>query len=225
MIRKISIVLLAILAIVIGLYPSIYFFIDRKFGLLQSKSEAVLTSLPWNIAFYTHIILGGLALLIGWTQFIEKWRNNYLSLHRNTGKVYVIAALASALAGMYVAFYATGGIIPALGFLCLGIVWFSTTLKAYLDIRKGKEEAHQKLMIYSYASCFAAVTLRIYLPILTALFSDFTTAYSLVAWLCWVPNTIIAYFITKNIQANKYAVNVKIINSETVARNIIKNAE
>ena len=72
MIRKISIILVAIVATVIGLYPSIYFFMDRQFGLLQSKSEALLINTPWNIAFYTHIILGGLALLIGWTQFIEK---------------------------------------------------------------------------------------------------------------------------------------------------------
>ena len=185
MIRKISIILVAIVATVIGLYPSIYFFMDRQFGLLQSKSEALLINTPWNIAFYTHIILGGLALLIGWTQFIEKWRDNYLNLHRNTGKVYIVSVLASALSGIYIAFYATGGIIPSLGFFCLGIAWFFTTLKAYLDIRKGKVEAHEKMMVYSYAACFAAVTLRIYLPLLTALFNDFIKAYSLVAWLCW----------------------------------------
>lgn len=217
--------MLAIFATLVGLYPAIYFFMDRKFGLLQSKSEAVLTNLPWNIAFYTHIILGGLALLIGWTQFIEKWRDNYLTLHRNTGKVYVVAVLASALAGIYIALYATGGKIPSLGFLCLGIVWFSTTLKAYLSIRKGELEAHQKMMVYSYAACLAAVTLRIYIPILTPLFNDFIKAYSLIAWLCWVPNIIVAYFITKNIQANQYTVNVKIIDSKTTARNIIKDVE
>lgn len=35
--------LAAILAMLIGLYPGIYFFVDRKFGLLSSKSNEILT--------------------------------------------------------------------------------------------------------------------------------------------------------------------------------------
>ncbi|GAB4428835.1 MAG: hypothetical protein OHK0039_47410 [Bacteroidia bacterium] len=44
----------------------------------------------------------------------------------------------------------------------------------------------------SYAACFAAVTLRLWLPILTALLGDFLPAYRIVAWLCWVPNLLVA---------------------------------
>lgn len=55
-------------------------------------------------------------------------------------------------------------------------------------------------MIYSYAACFAAVTLRIWLPLLTAAFlGDFIKAYTIVAWLCWVPNIIVAYFIVRRL--------------------------
>ena len=52
-------------------------------------------------------------------------------------------------------------------------------------------------MIYSYAACFAAVTLRIWLPILLKIFGDFIIAYSIVAWLCWVPNIIVANLIVR----------------------------
>jgi len=48
-------------------------------------------------------------------------------------------------------------------------------------------------MIYSYAECFAAVTLRIWLPLLTLVLGEFLTAYRIVAWLCWVPNILFAY--------------------------------
>ncbi len=48
--------------------------------------------------------------------------------------------------------------------------------------------------IYSYAASFAAVTLRIWLPLLTIAFQDFVVAYRIVAWLCWVPNIAFAYF-------------------------------
>ncbi|MEO6820911.1 MAG: DUF2306 domain-containing protein [Ginsengibacter sp.] len=197
-------VIVAIFAIFVGLYPFIYFFIDRKFGLLQSKSDAILTSILWNAGFYTHIILGGIALLIGWTQFSVKLRKKRLKLHRLVGKIYVIAALSSAFASIYIAFFATGGIIASLGFICLGFIWFITTLKAYIDIKNGQIDLHQQMMVYSYAACFSAVTLRIYLPILTILFNEFIKAYLLVAWLCWVPNIIVAYFLVKQLKKQKF---------------------
>ena len=190
-------ILLAVMAILIGFYPAIYFIIGRKFGLLQSKPGALLTNVLWNTGFYTHIIFGGLALLIGWTQFSERIRTTKLVWHRRIGKLYVIAALMSALAAVYIACYATAGWVASLGFICLGITWFSTTLGAYIHIRKGRVDEHRQMMIYSYAACFAAVTLRIWLPLLVMYFHDFNPAYQIVAWLCWVPNLIVAWFIVK----------------------------
>ena len=202
-IKKVLAIITAVLATIVGLYPFIYFFIDRKFGLLQSKSDALLTNVFWNIGFYLHIIFGGIALLIGWTQFSVNLRTKKLKLHRQIGKVYVIMALISALTSIYIALYATGGIIASLGFISLGFIWFYTTWKAYTEIKKGQIEKHQKMMIYSYAACFSAVTLRIYLPILIMLFHDFNKAYVIVAWLCWIPNIIVAYFLVKQLQKQK----------------------
>lgn len=204
--KKILMILAAALAILAGLYPAIYFLINRKFGLLQSKSEALLANPFWNIEFYLHIIFGGLALLVGWTQFSARLRTKNLKVHRQVGKVYVVSALISAMAGIYIALYATGGLIPSVGFMSLGIVWFYTTLRAYMEIKKGSVDEHQKMMIYSYAACFSAVTLRIYLPILTSLFQDFTKAYMVVAWLCWIPNLIVAFFIVKRLDKIEFAV-------------------
>jgi len=197
MVKKGLWILFATFALLIGLYPMIYFLIDRKFGLLNSKSVELLSNTFWNIGFYTHIIFGGIALFIGWTQFSSKMRNRRMALHRKLGKVYVVAVLLSALAGIYIGFFATGGWISSAGFICLGIIWFYTTLKAYLHIKEGEVEKHQKMMIYSYAACFAAVTLRIWLPILTIIYGDFSKAYLVVAWLCWIPNLIVGYLITR----------------------------
>lgn len=193
-------IVMVLLAILIGLYPAIYFLVDREFGLLGNKTAELLTNTSWNIAFYIHIILGGVALLTGWTQFSSKLRAKNLALHRQMGKVYVISVILSSLAGIYIGFFATGGIVASTGFICLGIVWFSVTVKAYLDIRKGRVSQHQKMMTYSYAACFAAVTLRIWLPLLTIMLSgNFITAYIIVAWLCWVPNLIVANLITRRL--------------------------
>ncbi len=203
MIKTILKILFALFATLVALYPAIYFIIDRKFGLLQSKSEIILTSIFWNAGFYTHIILGGLALLIGWTQFNERFRINKMSLHRKIGQLYVIFSLLSATASLYIALYATGGIITTIGFISLGVIWFYTTYTAYIHVRNKRIASHQKMMIYSYAACFAAVTLRIWLPLLAMLFQDFTTAYRIVAYLCWIPNLIIAYFIIKKMNLPK----------------------
>ena len=193
--RKISYYILAFCCISVGLYPIIYFVIDRKFGLLASKTDALLTDTLWNTMFYTHIILGGIALLIGWLQFNKKLRLKNLNLHRKIGKVYVISVLLSAISGFYIGLHATGGLSSKLGFTTMALFWFFSTLFAFTSIKKGNIIQHQKLMIYSYAACFAAVTLRIWLPILSNIFGGFLPAYRIVAWLSWVPNIIVAYFI------------------------------
>ncbi|MDO9554703.1 DUF2306 domain-containing protein [Rhodonellum sp.] len=203
MIKKGLWVVLAVMAILIGLYPAIYFLVDRKFGLLNTKSDALLTYDFWNVGFYTHIIFGGIALLIGWTQFRAGFRNRHLKLHKRIGKVYVFGALLSALAGIYIGHFATGGLVSMLGFILLGILWFYFTLMAYVTIKKKQIDNHEKMMIYSYALCFSAVTLRIWLPLLTMLFGDFITAYPIVAWLCWLPNLLVAFFIVRGISKEK----------------------
>ncbi|MGI9550509.1 MAG: DUF2306 domain-containing protein [Aurantibacter sp.] len=192
--NKVAWFVFVFLAIVIGLYPFLHLVAGWEFGLLESKSEALLSNVLWNIGFYGHILFGGLALLIGWVQFSKKLRNANLNRHRNIGKVYVISVIISGSCAVYIGFYATGGPIASLGFIGLGLVWLFTTIKAYLAIRKKDLQLHQGMMIYSYAACFAAVTLRIWLPLLVLGLGDFIFAYRIVAWLCWIPNIIFAYF-------------------------------
>ncbi len=193
--KRIPYILLAIGGVGVGLYPLLYLFMDQNFGLLSSKPDALLADLLWNAMFYTHIALGGLALLIGWVQFNKKIQRKRIELHRSLGKIYMTAVLLSGISSLYIGYYATGGWIPKIGFISLGLVWLYTTGKGYIAIRKKDIVQHQKMMIYSYAACFAAVTLRVWLPILIASLGDFLPAYKIVAWLCWVPNLIIAYFI------------------------------
>ncbi|WP_033957996.1 DUF2306 domain-containing protein [Psychroserpens jangbogonensis] len=198
MTKKLGLIIFVTSCILIGLYPLLYFIIDTKFGILNSKNDSLLNDGLWNIGFYTHISLGGLALLIGWTQFSKNIRKKNINLHRNLGKVYLISVLFSGFSGLYIAYFATGGIISTVGFSSLAIIWLYTTLRAFLEIKNASVSKHQKFMTYSFAACFAAVTLRIWLPVLTSLFNDFIIAYRIVAWLCWIPNMFVAYFMVKH---------------------------
>lgn len=196
MVRKIKWSIFGFLAISVGLYPLLYFFIDRTFGLLSSKSSELLADLFWNIAFYGHIVPGGIALSIGWLQFSSKLRKKNIQLHRNLGKLYMVTVLISGLCALYIGLHATGGPIAKIGFISLGTIWLYTTLKAYVAIRNKNIISHQKFMTLSYAVCFSAVTLRIWLPLI-GMNLEFIPAYRIVAWLCWVPNLIVGMAINK----------------------------
>jgi uncharacterized membrane protein len=186
--------LMAILAISIGLYPAIYFLIERTFGLLGTKSANLLADPIWNLAFNLHIIFGGLSLLSGWSQFSSRLRKRAMQWHRWLGRIYVSAVLVSGLSGLYVAFFATGGLASVLGFALLAVFWLGSTGIAFVAISRGQIRLHQRWMLYSYAASFAAVTLRLWLPALVVLLGDFMIAYPLSAWLCWVPNLLFVYF-------------------------------
>ena len=200
MAQKIKWFLFAFLSIGISLYPIYYLTANGIVGLLTSKSEALLGNTLWNIGFYTHISLGGIALLTGWLQFSKKLRQKNMQLHRRIGKVYVGSVLLSAITGFSIGYFATGGIVSSVGFMSLAVIWFYTTLRAFLLAKAGDISGHQRMMIFSYAACWGAVTLRIWLPILVMYFEgEFIPAYRIVAYLSWIPNIAFAYwYVEKN---------------------------
>ncbi len=183
-----------ILALLIGIYPIVHFLSDEPFGLLTTKSLIVLNNTWWQIAFYLHIIFSGISLLIGWIQFSK---GRLRKLHRKIGYAYVLSVIIGAISGVYIAFSATGGLISSVGFIALGIGWFYFTIIGYYQITLGKIQRHKAYMRYSYALCFAAVTLRLWLPLLVLILDDFIFAYQITAWLCWVPNIILIFCMNK----------------------------
>lgn len=203
MVKKLLWLLLAALSVIIGLYPSQFFMGEERVGILKMKPDGLFSNVFWYLNFYVHIIFGGLALLIGWIQFSLAIRRKSVVFHRWVGKVYVVAVLLSAVGGFNIAFYATGGLPVALGFMSLSVTWFYTTYMGYYRIRRGQVEGHRKMMIYSYACCFAAVTLRGWMPFLVPLFGSFEVAYMVVAWWCWVPNMAIAYLLAGGVVLKK----------------------
>jgi len=201
LISKISLFIITSFAILIGLYPVAYYIQERTFGLLASKPDWLLENLAWNIFFYIHIILGGLVLMVGWSQFVPYFRKHYFSVHRAIGKFYYIGVMFSGFAGLYIAFFATGGKISQYGFFCLAIAWLYCTRRAFQCIINKEIYEHQKWMIRSYALTFAAVTLRLWLPLLIGILGlSFIEAYKIIAWLSWIPNILVAELIIYRIK-------------------------
>lgn len=193
--------------IFIGLYPLKFFLSDGAVGILNMKSDTLLKDNVWRAFFNTHIVFGGIALLIGWIQFNKYFRNNYRRFHRIVGMIYVFCTWLSVFGVGYISFFAEGGPIAFLGFILGGLIWFYTTIKGYITIRIGQLVQHQQFMIYSYATCLGAATLRIWLPLLMSITDNFVLSYQLVSWISWMPNLIVAFFIVKRVEYKSAQIN------------------
>ena len=186
--------IMTVMAIAIAGYAFAYFFVD---SMGNSDMKAKFATMP--LAAWLHIVGGGIALLIGTFQMNTWLRKKRLSFHRNLGKVYLIAVLLAGLGGIWLARHAMGGVFTKLGFGMLGILWLYTGINAYVSIRGGDIVSHRRWMIRNYALTLAAVTLRIYLPLSAVAGISFGSAYAAIAWMCWIPNLIVAewYFIQR----------------------------
>ena len=189
--------IIILLALLVSVMSFMYLFDGVNEGYLELKSKEVLKSRLWWSFLYTHIVTVGIAIVIGWIQFSKRMQTTYVKWHRTLGKIYVVMALLCAISGFYIGFFATGGWIPATGFIAMALISFYTTLQGFLAIKNKQITAHQNYMTYSYAACLAAVTLRIYIPLSFVLEIDYILAYSIIAWVSWIPNLAIAWWVNK----------------------------
>ena len=188
--KTIGRILMVVLAIGVGAYALLFLDFQIK-GILREKGELI-KSMLYLSGFYTHVIGGGIALIVGSFQFFPKLRNRRISLHRILGRIYVIACILSGIAGLGIAFFSTGGYITKVGFLLLAITWLYTTSQAYLTIKQKKVMAHKEWMIRSYTMTFAAVLLRLQLPLYLGFMGmEFLDAYRIVSWSSWLPSLLL----------------------------------
>ena len=142
---------------------------------------------PWGI--YPHAFFGVLALATGAAQFHPGLLVRRRALHRALGTVYVASCLLLGVAGLYMSAYAAAGAVARVGFGLLAALLLVSTAVAYRAARRRDIRTHRAWMLRSYALIFAAVTLRVELPLLIIAHGGaFDPAYRIVAWLCWVPN-------------------------------------
>lgn len=180
-------VLMALLAVAVASYAAAIVLLP---SLRSELVRALFAERP--VVAVMHFMGGSLALLAGAMQANASLRLRFISLHRWVGRVYVIAIAGGAVAGFVLALHSSAGNVARSGFALLAVCWFITTLVAYRSIRQRNVAAHRRWMIRSYALTLAAVTLRIYLPASQLAGWSMALAYPAIAWLCWVPNLLVA---------------------------------
>jgi uncharacterized membrane protein len=159
-----------------------------------------------NYAFYVHVIFAPVALAIAPFQLSRRFRAKSLSRHRLLGHIYVGAVLAAGLSGILIGVEAMHGPIAQSGFILLAVIWLAVTFRAVQFARQREIGLHREWMIRSIALTFAGVMLRLWLPAQLISGVPFDVAYQVVAWLCWVPNLVIAEYIVRNLRNTEAAI-------------------
>ncbi len=185
------------LMVVLAALTAAYGFATALVGppIFAPNLKASFVARPWGI--YPHAFFGGIAMILGPFQFHRGLLRNR-ARHRKVGQAYVAACLIAGMAGLYMAIYSYGGMITHLGFGGLAVALLTTTGLAFRAIKARDVATHREWMIRSYAMIFAAVMLRIEIPPLRiATQGNFDVTYRIVAWLCWVPNILVAELIVR----------------------------
>ena len=191
------ILLLACLNIVVVVSRYLTFDPDVYFPQQRETSQRI------EFLLGVHVLSGILALLVGPFQFVTRIRRRFLRVHRFLGAVYIASATALGLTGLVLAPTAYTGLVAVLGFTCLDLAMLFTTWTAVRMVMTRRISEHRRWMIRSFSLILAGVTLRVMVTIHTALATTgvtdmtFETAYAAISWLCWIPNLLIAQWITR----------------------------
>lgn len=143
-----------------------------------------------RLALSLHALGGAIALLAGPLQFVSRFRESNWNRHRLLGWIYCGAVLLGWCSSLWIAPHSQTGWIASAGFLALGAAWIVATGLAVRFILQGDAVRHERCMIRSFALTVAAITLRMYLPLIFVFHWPFAIAYPAIAWLCWIPNAL-----------------------------------
>jgi uncharacterized membrane protein len=178
-----------------------YFGLDTKMAFLRIKQWVFRLhdgpiSTIWITAFFIHVFTSIFTVIAGFTQFSKKfmWKN----IHRSMGKIYLIVVLFfAAPSGFIMGLLANGGITSIIAFTLLAILWWYFTFLAYKTVRARDFERHAKYMYYSYALTLSAITLRLWKFCIVNYVYEMPPMdlYRLVAWIGWVPNLVVAFWL------------------------------
>lgn len=197
--RSARLALLYFLSLSIAAYAAIGYGVMPLGSLVHPDMKAEFVAHPLGV--YLHVFAAAVALLLGPFQFSTRLRRARVYLHRWLGRIYLgVGVLIGGLSGLYISQFAFGGLIARLGFATLAVCWLFTGFRAFLAILRKDINEHRAWMVRNFSLAFAAVMLRLYIPVSVIAGVNFEVAYQVIAWLCWVPNLLVAQWIINIVQ-------------------------
>ena len=203
-VRAVGLGWLALTALAIAVFAPLQYLLNSMSDLAANGGEIALNYAPrpgWvRVAFYTHIVFGGLALLLSPVQLSSRMRARGPRLHRVNGRIVLVAIALAGTAGFLLSWFNTAGPIGTAGFGTLAVLWVVFAGLGLRAILRGDVATHRRWMLRTFALTYAAVTLRLWLLALIPLLGDFASAYALVPFLSWVPNLVVIEWLLRRSQ-------------------------
>lgn len=145
-------------ALLFGLFILSFYFV----ALLEGNAEQWNGILPElydpetrtaTVSIGIHFAAGGIILILGCIQLLSSVRQKFPTLHRWLGRVYVFAALATAIGGLTFIFLkgTIGGWIMDVGFTGYGILMFLCGVETIRHARAGRFDRHRAWAIRLFA--------------------------------------------------------------------------
>jgi hypothetical protein len=169
-----------------------YFSLRQDFPFIAERAYLFEGPL-YRISFYLHIAAGALCIAVALLLFSRVLLRKAPRVHRISGRVYVgVVLLLGAPTGLYMAFFAKGGIGERMLFLFMALWWFATTWNGLQAILRKNVAAHRIWMERSYAMALTAVTFRVYYLVFYLLGMDGLLNYELSLWISVLGNMLVA---------------------------------
>ena len=141
----------------------------------------------YSAAFYTHIISGPIALLIGAFLVWSGTRQRFRRLHRLAGRIQLpLVVLLVVPSGMVMATKALTGPIAGAGFMVLAALTAGSMVATVQFARAGKLKLHRQWATRSFLLLCSPFLLRLMNGATIVSGTDSETTYQLTAWLSWI---------------------------------------
>lgn len=179
-----GVLVLKVTVAVVMVYPN-YFPPNFDSEFLHGREAYFFGGYQW--AFYAHVIAGPITLVLGLVLVSERFRRWSPRWHRWLGKVQVgMVVFLLAPSGLWMAYYAEGGAVAAVGFAVLAVLTATCAVNGWrLAVRRRFAE-HRLWMWRCFLLLCSAVVLRLIggLAMVTGVGGEWS--YPVAAWASWL---------------------------------------
>lgn len=179
-----AILVVKVVASIVSRYPG-YFPPDFTTDFLFGREAHFRGGYRW--AFYTHILSGPVALMLGLFLVAEWPRRQFPAWHRWIGRLEVACVLGLvAPSGLWMARYAAAGPVAGLGLAALAVATAICAAMGWMEALRWRYSAHRRWMWRCFLLLASAVVLRMIggLATVTGWSADWLDPVA--TWACWV---------------------------------------
>jgi uncharacterized membrane protein len=187
--QKASYSVLVFLCLAVALYASLYYL---PASWVEVEGMRLLTNGFGPTLLALHAGAASFAIVLGPIQFLPGLRRRRPRVHHLIGRLYVTGCFLGGLSGLGLAIGSTSGPLVTIGFGSMAIAWLYTTFRGIRAAIAGQFEIHRRWMVRSLAVTLAAVSLRIFLPVMLIAGVESSLAYLVISYACWIPNLVLA---------------------------------